>query len=132
MAFILNSTNLKNKNGGQELPATGILVRFVYHTSLRSFAVANDMRYYINQNVENDWDNLSIVFDDNGTKIDLPSAIYLNPTIQDIGNIEVIINQVMANEPTFIKTLFGHHYLLKTELEKVLGPDTVDIRLDLV
>jgi len=147
MAFLISTTNpnikFLNKNGGYELPSTGILMRYVYQTSERGRMVKHFLTYKLSVEKELEgWDNISVMKitteqDENGnniiTRLEFPNQIEVDMTDELIGHLEMVVNTLVPNQPTFVKTILGQHLVIKEELEKILGNDfTIEIRLDLV
>lgn len=144
MALIINKSNLVTTNGGLTLPSTNILVRFLFHSSLKGLDLANDVKYYLSTESESDgWSPIYITYlkpilDGEGNptgeteKITLPNAIYKSFDNAEIGRLEGVVNSSLPNSSTFEKLLFSHHLIIKEKLEEILGEGTVDIRLDLI
>ena len=61
MALLINRKGLKNVNGGQELPETGIFCRFDFETNKQGLVMKFD--YNIDKQAENTWGKLSVVFE---------------------------------------------------------------------
>lgn len=139
MALIINKDNLFITNGGTPLPDTGVLCRFKFFTKFRGFNLPTEIKYWKSSDSElNEWDTINITYlkkerDSDGneitTRVQLPSSFELEIDLQQIGQIEQLLP---SGIDIFSKILYAIHFLIKIELEAILGPNTVEIDLNKV
>lgn len=129
MALLITKPGLL-KVDGTEI-TTQPIVRFFDQGSLKGFNRKFFIQYWTSIQLEEEgYAPIQIIYDEN--KNTLPSDFIKELTIKDLGYWEQVVNSIMPNEPAAVKVPFVYHIWIKNVLENYLGPNTVDIRLDLM
>ena len=116
MALLINSDSIYNTNGGQQLPTTNVLCRFVFQSELLSTNVKTFNIYWeslASQAAE--WQNIDITFINTTTleRTALPNNFTFVLTPAELAALNIVTV----------------HELIKDQLETILGPGTVTIDL---
>lgn len=131
MALLINKTGLK-KGDGSDLPATGILVKFIYQTEWDGYNVNHFLRYYTSQQSKQDgFDTINILVPQEGSYTALPTQFTKQLNMDAIVQYRQTVNQLMPTAEVEVKTIFTHHLFVKEFLENILGNNTVEVRIDL-
>lgn len=118
MALLINSDSIYNTNGGQQLPTTGVLCRFVFQSELLSTNVKAFTVFWESLNSQiAQWQNVDITYIDVNTqeRTKLPNNHTFVLTPAELAALNIVTV----------------HELIKAELETILGPGTVTIDLNI-
>lgn len=136
MALIIKKTGLL-KSDGTEIPIgqginDGILVKFIYQSEFEGYNQRFFLNYYSSfESKENGFATISILVPTDEGNVGLDTQFIKELDEQAIQYYEGIVDNLLPNQPCYIKTIFAYHLFIKLWLENILGQNTVEIRLDL-
>jgi hypothetical protein len=138
MALLIKKTGLL-KSDGTEIPIgqglnDGILIRFFPQGERKGFNQKLFLTYNVTLTSDlEDYSTIDVIYDLNN------KATLINSFIVEIADFQTLINDYdqcvqelpVGTHPMAIVS-YGYHKFIKEELEKVLGQNTIQIRLDLM
>jgi hypothetical protein len=136
MALLIKKTGLL-KSDGTEIPIgqglnDGIFVKFIYQSEFEGYNQRFFLNYYSSfESKENEFATISILVPTDEGNVSLDTKFVKELDEASIQYYEGIVDNILANQPCYIKTIFAYHLFIKLWLENILGQNTVEIRLDL-
>ena len=116
MALLINSDSIYNTNGGQQLPATNVLCRFVFQSELLTTNVKAFTVF---------WESLNSQI----AKLEDVNITYIDVNTQERTKLPNEYTFVLTRAELLALNIVTVHELIKAELETILGPGTVTIDL---
>jgi hypothetical protein len=160
MALIINKQGLKNANGGQDLPETGVFCRFIPIPEWKGAGMRIEYKFYPDSAAELKYSEMKIILEEDkevptidgeGTEIVKVKTAPQNPIRVNLADGFALAHDEAVNQlfDTVKDTPLGQgissflgtnglraqcmfHVVAKVKLEEFFGENTVDIRLDLI